>query len=218
MRLSGAMDRYLGVGAGQRALDVGCGTGHQLKALRERGYRVAGVDGSAAMLEYARSNNPGAELRQADLGGLPYDDASFDVVICIEVLRYLEDPQPCLGEIARVLRPGGLCLATATPAFNLNAYAAVNRVALAFPWLGLTPLKQFFTTSTRLRSRMTNAGFADVHVHGVYWGPLNWAERLWPGSASGFLRRWESIDRAVADRPVMRGLSNMFLVKAARAR
>ena len=216
-RLDGFLDEYLPpTDAGLRLLDVGCGTGHQLLRWRSYGYEVAGVDGSGEMLAHARENNPDAELREADARKLPFDDASFDRVTSIEVLRYLPDPHRSIEEMARVLRPGGICLATAAPLFALNGYALVNRVAVALPLGNLTRLKQFFTTSRRLRRQFHDAGFSEVTVHGVYLGPLIWIERLARKRLPGALRRWEPVDAALADRPVLRDLSNTYLVSAVR--
>jgi SAM-dependent methyltransferase len=204
-------------GAGLRVLDVGCGTGHHMKSLAGRGYAVAGVDGSEAMLEHARANNPGSELHLADVDRLPFPDASFDYVLCIEVLRYLRDPGPCVREMARVLRPGGTALVTATPLLNLNGYWLVNRLAVALPVRGFVRLRQFFTTSGRLRRVFGESGFQQVAIHGVYFGPVNWIERLARGLLRPALRAWEPWDRRLADRPLLRELSNMFLVRAVRA-
>jgi 2-polyprenyl-6-hydroxyphenyl methylase / 3-demethylubiquinone-9 3-methyltransferase len=216
-RLDELLDDYLPpTGAGLRLLDVGCGTGHQLLRWRSYGYVVAGVDGSDEMLAHARNNNPDAELREADARELPFDDASFDRVTSIEVLRYLPDPHRSIEEMARVLRPGGICLATAAPLLALNGYAVVNRAAVALPIGNLTRLKQFFTTSGRLRRQFHDAGFSDVTVHGVYIGPLIWIERIAPKRLSGALHRWERIDAVLADRPVLRDLSNTFLISAVR--
>jgi ubiquinone/menaquinone biosynthesis C-methylase UbiE len=216
-RLDTFLDHYLPpTSARLRLLDVGCGTGHQLAHWRAAGYDGAGVDGSDAMLAEARQNNPEAELEQADVQRLPFPDASFDRVTSIEVLRYLPDPSASIREMARVLRPGGICLATAAPAFSLNGYAVVNRIALMLPIGNLTRLKQFFTTSRRLRRQFVDAGFSDVKVHGVYLGPLSWIERLAPRRLSRALQRWEPIDERIADRPVLRDVGNMFLVSAVR--
>ena len=218
MRLERLLARYIPAqGNRRRLLDVGVGTGHHLAELRRRGYDAAGVDGSAEMLERARIANPEADLRQADVAALPFPDKSFDSLICIEVLRYVQDPEPCISEMARVLRPGGRCVATATPLLNLNGYAVVNRIAPLLPFLNLTQLKQFFTTSRRLRLQFARAGFRDVRVHGVYLGPINWVERLFPNATPEFLRRWERIDRKLADLPLIRELANMFLVTGIRA-
>lgn len=67
-------------GPGVRLLDLACGTG-ELAALAVRaGCEVTGIDSSPAMLEAARRTAPGARFVEADLGALPFPDASFDVV------------------------------------------------------------------------------------------------------------------------------------------
>jgi ubiquinone/menaquinone biosynthesis C-methylase UbiE len=218
-RLQRLLDEYLPVnGGGARLLDVGCGTGHFLAELRRRGYDGAGVDGSAEMLAHARQVNPGAELRQADVEALPFPDASFDFLLCVEVLRYLPDPARCIAEFGRVLRPGGVCLATAAPAFNLNGYWLVNRLAPLVPFARLVRLRQFFSTSGGLRRHFAAAGFPAPVVHGVYFGPINWVERLAPRLLPRFLRGWERLDCALADRDGLREFANMFLVYAVRGR
>jgi ubiquinone/menaquinone biosynthesis C-methylase UbiE len=201
---------------GQRLLDVGCGTGYHLAWARARGFAVTGVDGSAEMLERAARLNPGIELQKADVESLPFEDGSFDAVVCIEVLRYLPDSQRCIGEMARVLRPGGACFVTAAPLFNVSGYPLINRIAAALPLGNLVRLRQFFHTSLRLRREFRRAGFRRTSVHGVYMGPINWVERLAPRLLSPLLRAWEPIDRRVVDWPVVRDLSGMLLVHAER--
>jgi ubiquinone/menaquinone biosynthesis C-methylase UbiE len=214
-RLEAALASHLPErGDGLRILDVGCGTGHHMASLRARGYEVAGVDGSAEMLAHARANNPGAEIYESDVERLPFADKSFDYVICIEVLRYLPDFRRCVKEMVRVLRPGGVCLATAAPLFNSNGYFLVNRLASLASIGDLVPLKQFFATSGRLRRGFLEAGFASVEIQGVYTGPVNWVERLAPSKLSSFLRSWERLDARLADRAVLREFANMFLIDA----
>lgn len=213
---SALRDHLPGRGDGQRLLDVGCGTGHHLAQLHRRGFDVAGVDASPEMLEYARRLNPEADLREADVEHLPFPDASFDIVLCIEVLRYLRDPEPTLREMARVLKPGGVLLATAAPLFNLQGYALLNRLVLVVPLPGFTRLRQYFTTGRRERVRLQRAGFDEVRVQGVTIGPVTWVARLRPGGLRAFLRRWEPVDRRLADRPGLRELSNMFLIAGVR--
>ena len=158
----------------------------------------------------------GIEFRQADVEALPYPDASFDVVVCIEVLRYLPSPEGCVREMARVLRPGGICLTTAAPLFNLNGYWVVNRLANLRPVGNLVRLKQFFTTGGRMRRTFRRAGFASTRVHGVYLGPINWVERLAPRVLPRMLRAWERADAKLADTVLLREFSNMFLVHAVK--
>ena len=216
-RLDAWLERYMPArGDGFRLLDLGCGTGNHIARYRRRGFETAGLDGSEKMLEHARAGNPSADITLADVESIPFQDASFDVVLCIEVLRYLANPMPCISEIARVLKPGGVCLATATPLLNLNGYWPINRIASLIRVGDLTRLKQFFTTSRRLRRQFVNAGFSKPPVHGIYLGPVNWVERLAPRALPLALKSWEPVDAAVADLPFLRGFSNMFLVHAVR--
>ncbi|MGZ3420118.1 MAG: class I SAM-dependent methyltransferase [Polyangiales bacterium] len=218
-RLDAMLDTYLPRDPrGLRMLDVGCGTGHHMASMHQRGFEVAGVDGSPEMLAHARNNNPGADIRDSDVEHIPFDSGTFDVALSIEVLRYLPSPDACVAEMARVLKPGGLCLATALPMLNANGYLLVNRLASALPSAGLTPLRQFFTTESRLRESFERAGFRDVEIHGVYTGPINWIGRVVkPATLSRILHAWEPLDASIADRPLLRELANMFLVRAIRA-
>jgi ubiquinone/menaquinone biosynthesis C-methylase UbiE len=218
-RLDALLRRYLPErGDGLRLLDVGCGTGHHMASLRERGFEVAGVDGSEEMIAHAKANNPGAQIKLADVDSVPFADSSFDFVLCVEVLRYLPDFTRCISEIARVLKPGGVCLVTAAPLFNLNGYWFVNRIASLVRVAGLVHLKQFFATSGELRKSFADAGFVAPTVHGVYFGPVNWVERLTPSLLPRSLKAWEPVDSAIADRKMIRELSNMFLVHGVRGR
>lgn len=93
-------------------LDIGTGTGEMLKLFADRIHRGEGVDLSRDMLGVARSALEAAGLahchvRQGDLYSLPYDDASFDVVIAHQVLHYVDDVAGALIEATRVLVPGG---------------------------------------------------------------------------------------------------------------
>ena len=218
LQLDRWLNRYMPFsGDGLRILDAGCGPGHYSSVLHERGFRVTGIDGSEEMLAIARVSSPGVEFTSADLTQrLPLPDAIFDYVVCIEVLRYLPDVTPVLAELARTLRPGGTCLITAMPLFNVNGYWFVNRAAGLLGTKTISPLRQFFTTSPELRRQFRRAGFTSVSVHGVYTGPINWIERLAPDLLPRFLRWWEPIDNKLCDLGVLHEFSNMFLVQAVR--
>lgn len=97
----------LGEGRGREALDAACGTGRLSSLLVERGYDVAGIDGSPEMLDLARTRFPDATWREGDLHALPVEDSSADVVLTGLALAHVPSLEPVFAEFARVLRPGG---------------------------------------------------------------------------------------------------------------
>jgi malonyl-CoA O-methyltransferase len=93
--------------AGSTVIDAGCGTGRYLRLLRERGANPIGVDLSASMLE--RAHDDGEIVARGNICALPIDSTSADVVVCGLVLGDIPHLEIALGEMSRVLRPGG-CL------------------------------------------------------------------------------------------------------------
>lgn len=214
-RLNEWLDKYVPAdGSGLKMVDVGCGTGYHLTRYKERGFEITGVDGSGEMLKQARQVNPNIEFVQSDVEKIPLPSASYDVALCIEVLRYLPDISSCIQEIKRVLKPNGTALITAAPVFQANLYPIVNKLVLKTKSEALTHLRQYFHTAEELRRKSLEAGFKDVEVHGVYGGFSVWIERLFPSVVPKFLKTWEKVDAKTADAPVLKNLSNMFLVVA----
>jgi SAM-dependent methyltransferase len=100
-----AMHHRLGVDAGDRLLDVACGSGLALELAGLRGAARSGLDASARLVAVARDRNPGCDIRVGDMNALPWDSASFDVVTSF---RGIWGTTPgAVGEIHRVLRPAG---------------------------------------------------------------------------------------------------------------
>jgi len=99
--------QFAGEVPGQRALDVGTGTGHFAQFLAGRGACAVGVDISRPMLRVASAKKHMPPLVQADAGTLPFGDGSFDLVFSVTALEFVPDPVRALGEMVRVCRPGG---------------------------------------------------------------------------------------------------------------
>lgn len=97
----------LAIGAGVRLLDAGCGAGLALQMAAARGATVSGIDAAEALLEVARERVPDADLRHGDLEELPFADDAFDVATSFNAVQYAAAPGVALGEIRRVVRPGG---------------------------------------------------------------------------------------------------------------
>jgi SAM-dependent methyltransferase len=95
---------------GQAVLDVACGTGVVARTVADRlsdTGRVTGLDLNEGMLSVARRLRPDLEWQQGDVAELPYDDDTFDVVLCQMALMFFPDGAAALREMARVTRPGG---------------------------------------------------------------------------------------------------------------
>lgn len=98
-----------GVTAGQRILDVACGTGIVARTAADRvgAANVVGVDLNEAMLTVARRVHADIDWRQGDAVALPFDAGSFDTVLCQMALMFFPDRIKALQEMARVAAPGG---------------------------------------------------------------------------------------------------------------
>ena len=91
-----------GISRGQRVLDVACGTGVAARTAADVGATVIGLDLNEAMLAVARRLRPDIEWRQGDAAALPFEDDSFDAVLCQSALMFFPDPAAALREMARV--------------------------------------------------------------------------------------------------------------------
>jgi SAM-dependent methyltransferase len=108
--LMGAACRLLGAPETLRVLDVGCGTGETDRFLVGRISELEGVDMSEGLIERARRAVPDAEYRSYEGARLPYDDSSFDLSFCINVMHHVPPPRwgAFVAEMARVTRRRGI--------------------------------------------------------------------------------------------------------------
>lgn len=127
-RLADAAD----IRKGQKVLDVACGTGILARIAAERvgkGQSVSGLDANPAMLAVAKRIAPQIEWCEGDAETLPFDDDSFDAVLCQFGLMLFSNPGRALREMNRVLKPGGrLAVAVFGSLDALPAYAAMAGV------------------------------------------------------------------------------------------
>jgi 2-polyprenyl-3-methyl-5-hydroxy-6-metoxy-1,4-benzoquinol methylase len=139
------------------ALDVGCGDGLLAEHLRTESLTAADV--SRAALERARSrlDETATLIELKPDAPLPFDDASFDLVLCAETLEHVRDVQTLLSEIRRVLRPAGT-LAISTPAHG--RLSAARAMVLGWERVAdpLSPHLRFFTRRS-LRRLVSDMGF-----------------------------------------------------------
>jgi SAM-dependent methyltransferase len=111
LELTAELAQLCSIQKGAKVLDVASGTGESACFIAERfAARVSGIDRSDEMIQRAeakaQSKNLKVEFRKADAANLPFDDSEFDVAIC-ECTLCLFEKERVLGEMARVVRPGG---------------------------------------------------------------------------------------------------------------
>jgi ubiquinone/menaquinone biosynthesis C-methylase UbiE len=173
---TGARAAYLdllAIGPGERVLEVGCGHGIVLREVARRvgpAGRAVGLDPGRAFLTVAREQADQAdwgnqvELREGDVQALPFSDAEFDVVLAATTLAHVPDGPRAIGEMVRVLRPGGrigvfeqdtdsYLIAHPDRALTRRVVAAYTDHGYADGWL-----------ARGLPHLLTEAGVHDVHV------------------------------------------------------
>jgi SAM-dependent methyltransferase len=148
---------------GERVLDLGCGAGRFLRALRQAGAQPVGVELAEAAAQRARANVPGADVRLVGPdGSLPLGHGEIDLVWCSEVLEHVPDVAHALLEIRRVLRGGGRLLLTVPFHGRLQA-AAIGLLRFDAHFDPLGQHVRFFTARS-LAVTLDASGFAPVDV------------------------------------------------------
>jgi SAM-dependent methyltransferase len=153
---------------GDRALDLGCGTGTFTAVLARAGAVAVGVEVAEAALRRARDAHPQLDFRLAPIDGpLPFDEHAFDLVWSSEVIEHVADTERWLAEVRRVLTPGGRLLIT-TP----------NHARLALLIGGLERYSEplgdhlHLYTCRSLRATLSQLGFERVEIRRAGGPPL----------------------------------------------
>lgn len=120
---------------GREVLDIGCGAGVEVVRFARGGANVTGVDIAASAIELTRQNlaqqGLSARLEVADGEALPFADESFDFVYAHGVVQYTQSDRRLIGEVKRVLKPGGLAMFQAYNRISwLNALSKIMKVPL----------------------------------------------------------------------------------------
>jgi 2-polyprenyl-6-hydroxyphenyl methylase/3-demethylubiquinone-9 3-methyltransferase len=167
--------------SGKQVLDLGCAGGFMSEAIAQRGAQVTGIDPAKEAIAAGRSHaaQSGLDIRY-DTGvgeALPYDDAAFDAVVCVDVLEHVSDLQQVLHEVARVLKPGGLFL---FDTINRNIIARLATVTVAEDILSLLPKgthdPAMFIKPSELKAGLTEARLTPGKMTGL--GPTGLTRRL----------------------------------------
>ena len=128
----------LGEIAGQRLLDLGCGTGNVALSAARRGARVVAVDPAIRLVDVTRARALEAgldvEALVADAGAVPAPDGAFDLAASVFAVIFAPDPEVAAGELLRVVRPGGrIVLTTWRPSGAVFEAGTILRNAVPAP-------------------------------------------------------------------------------------
>lgn len=179
-RMMGVWSRFVGVtfldwlapAPGLRWIDVGCGNGAFTELLIERcaPREVRGIDPSPGQLAFAR-DRPGASMAQfmeGDATALPFDDDSFEAAVMALVIFFVPDPAKGVGEMARVVRPGGIVAAYAWDMYGGGF--PQEPIQAAMRELGMTPLRPPSPEASRaevMQQLWADAGMAAVETRQI---------------------------------------------------
>lgn len=160
---------------GLHVLEVGCGAGDFSIHLAQSGASVVGTDFSPTAVELAAAKAAAqkseAQFQVADAQGLPFADASFDMILSCECLEHVPDPKAALAEMFRVLKPGGrLVLTTENYSNGMLIYwlmAWIQRKPFN-SGAGVQPIEHFFLF-WRVMAMMKRAGFAMRRMQGAHY-------------------------------------------------
>ena len=133
-----------GIGAGQQILDVGCGTGVVSVTAARLGAKVTGLDLTPELLERARENSriAGVEITwlEGDVENIPFADAAFDAVLSQFGHIFAPRPEMAIGEMLRVLKPGGtIAFSTWPPELYVGRMFALTSSYMPPPPPGVSP-------------------------------------------------------------------------------
>jgi ubiquinone/menaquinone biosynthesis C-methylase UbiE len=183
---------------GEQVLEIGCGGGASTVALAQRGHLVQAIDSVANMLNSTRQCAADAGVsssvftNQGDAHNLAFPESAFGLVLAIGVIPYLHSPKKALGEMARVLKPGGYLLVTQSNRWRLNnvldpwlwppvqagrrmVRAILRRLRESWPEPSSAPLR--FGSPRELDHWLSSAGLTKVKAKTVGFSPLTFRSR-----------------------------------------
>ncbi len=169
--------RFLATHPVHRIIDVGSGTGHILHWLTQQGYDAIGVEPARQMRTLCQQLFPSVQVIEGYADRLPFPDESADLILAIEVLRYLDRQtvQRTYRSFWRVLKPGGWIFITHVNRYALDGYWIYWHIkqwlANHYPHIP-SPPPCLFTTPQEEIAWLHQAGFTYCQAVGRLWAPI----------------------------------------------
>lgn len=168
---------------GLRLLDIGCGGGLISEPMARLGAAVTGADAAAENIEVARlhaeQSGLAIDYRAVTAEALLAEGAQFDVVLALEIVEHVADPQQFLTTCARLLRPGGVLIASTLNRTPQSFAAAIIGAEWVMRWLPRgTHQWSRFIRPDELAGMFEAAGVRVVDRAGMVFNPLGWSWSL----------------------------------------
>ncbi|MGV3623929.1 MAG: class I SAM-dependent methyltransferase [Archangium sp.] len=164
----------VGISRGDHVLDLGCGPGDGSDIIASLGGVPVGLDYSEGMVAKARGTSSlRGRLLRGDAGQLPFASASFDAVVCTNSFHHYPRHVAALGEMRRVLKPGGVLGLVDPRKDHLFGWAAIDLVENAV--FGLEEVRVF--SVPQWYRMLSEVGFSSAKCEaGAWWNPVSGAE------------------------------------------
>jgi SAM-dependent methyltransferase len=176
-------------------LDVATGPGYVAASAAQREAAIVGLDISSAMVALASEMHPDIEFRQGDVHDLPLEDGSFDAVVANFLVLHLGHPERGVGELARVLAPGGVLALTAWDVperarlFEIFLGAVADAGATAPATVPVGPDFFRFSDDDEFDALLRDAGLEDRSMQTIAFDyDVATPDALWDGMLGGTVR------------------------------
>lgn len=202
---------------GSKVLDVGCGTGHLTNWIKSKGFEVYGLEASDAMFQLATHNFPEIDFKQGISSKLPYQDNYFDLIIAVEVLRYLDDAEneTTYKDFYRVLKNGGKIFVTHVNLFASDGYYFFYQLKNVMSRINKQPYHFCnFTTPAKQRKMLSNLNFRNIVIVGRMAGIIRVFYKFGKIIGKGISKLFELVSKQKYVNGALRTMAGHLIVVA----
>lgn len=222
-KIEALLRKYLQVlPLGSEVLDIGCGTGEQLKICSQFGLKVVGIEPAIQMRLIAQRNNIGVAISDGSIADLPFPDKTFDFVFAIEVLRYLHssDVKKAYREMLRVTKPGGKIFFSMVNRYALDGFILyyflkkITRQILNFGNVAHCE----FVTPEKIKKDLSSLNIENIDCYGLLFAPVRFLYKINSTLAAKVVKIFDKYFDALAEKKNMLRFAGHLIVIVERTK